>query len=300
MIEKIKRILSKILPEKVFNFLILAWRKSYISLRDYLRDSYYERKLKKFKKAMFKIMKYKNIKYYLKIDPKNWYVDNQIRVYWIYEKDTFRTMYKNVKKWDICIDVWANIWLFTNFLPYLVWETWYVYGFEPIKSVYEQNLSSIEKNNLKNVKLYNYALSDSEWESNIHVNYENIGWSSIVDSNAIEWSHIEKIKTIRLDDILWDKKKIDFIKIDVEWFELNVLKWAIKIIKKYHPKIYMEFLPRLHEEQKDGKELLELIKENYNKIYIAERNITLDLSKTDDAKKFFELQSSVWVNILIY
>ena len=65
----------------------------------------------------------------------------------------------------------------------------------------------------------------------------------------------------------------------------------MKIIKKHHPKIYMEYLPHLHEEQKDGKELLELIKENYSNIYIAETKETLDLNKTIDNKKFFDLQN---------
>lgn len=66
-------------------------------------------------------------------------------------------------------------------------------------------------------------------------------------------------------------EKINFMKIDTEWFELNVLKWAIGIIKKQHPKIYMEYLPFLHNEKKDSKELLELIKENYDNIYSRDK-----------------------------
>ena len=296
MIEKIKTILSRILPKKVFNFLILMRRKTYVARK----NRKYNQKLSWFKKWIFKEIKYKNIKYFLKISPKNGHIDNEIYLYGIYEKDTYEFMYNTVKKWDICVDVWANIWVFTNFLPQLVWEKWKVFWFEPIKRVYQQNLESIKKNGYKNVKLFNYACSDKETDTKIHVNNENIGASSIINSNAWKWSHIETIKTIILDDLLSSEKKIDFMKIDTEWFELNVLKWALWTIEKHHPKIFMEFIPSLHKEQGDWKDILELIEKYYSNVYILESKKTLNLNEAKWHSEFLWLLRWEWVNILMY
>jgi hypothetical protein len=52
-----------------------------------------------------------------------------------------------------------------------------------------------------------------------------------------------KIKVKKLDDISFlFKKKIDFIKIDTEGYEKNVLEGAVKLLKKHKPKfIQLEF-----------------------------------------------------------
>ncbi len=63
---------------------------------------------------MFKTIKFKNISYILKLNPKNWHSDQLIYAYWLQEKEVYQCTYNNIKKWDICIDIWANIWMYTK------------------------------------------------------------------------------------------------------------------------------------------------------------------------------------------
>ena len=74
-------------------------------------------------------------------------------------------------------------------------------------------------------------------------------------------------KTKKLDKICSKFKKIDFIKIDVDGHELDVLKSGKKTIKKHKPVIYFEFAPYLYKEfGYSPKILINFIKSqlNYN------------------------------------
>ena len=227
---KIKKLLQKILPNFVFFFLIWLWRKTFVKFKFVLERI----RLKKFKQPFFKKITFKNISYYLKIDPVNWHVDNYIYLHWIYEKDIFNIMYNNITEWDTFVDIWANIWIYTNFVPKLVWSRWKVIWFEPIKRVYEQNLDSIHYNGYTNVKLYNFACSDKYTTMYIYVNKDNVWASSLKVHNDLKIKIVKKeiIQTVIGDDILLKEDKVDFIKMDIEWYELYALKWIEWTIKK--------------------------------------------------------------------
>ena len=227
---KIKKKLNNILPKFIFNFIIYIWRNSFIKFNNFIKNN----KLINFDKEIFKKIKINNISYLLKLNPNNWFIDKKIYTNWIYEKEIYTLMYKNISKNYICVDIWANIWMYTNFLPKLIWKKWKVIWFEPIKSIYKQNNESIKKNWYINVKLYNYACSDKEEDIIININDENIWWSSLIYNN--KHNRQESIKSIIWDSILLKEAKIDFIKIDTEWHELNVLNWIIKTIEKFKPK----------------------------------------------------------------
>ena len=75
------------------------------------------------------------------------------------------------------------------------------------------------------------------------------------------------LKTKKLDKICSKFKKIDFIKIDVDGHELDVLKSGKKTITKHKPVIYFEFAPYLYKEfGYSPKILINFIKSqlNYN------------------------------------
>lgn len=112
--------------------------------------------------------------------------------------------------------------------------------FEPVSKTYEILLKNVRINNLSNkIRAYNLGLSDETGKASVvDYNLLNIGGTHITKNN----NGIINLK--KIDDI--DLASIDFMKIDVEGFELNVLKGAIKTLIKYSPLIQIEIFKENH------------------------------------------------------
>ena len=102
-------------------------------------------------------------------------------------------------------------------------------------------------------------------------------------------------KTRSLSQLLQKtKKKIDFIKIDVDGYEMEVLKSGQKIIKKHKPLIYFEFAPYLYKEfGYTAKNLIDFIIKDlnyrfFNEDFKKEENIyKMEKNLKDRSVNFF-------------
>lgn len=104
-----------------------------------------------------------------------------------------------------------------------------IYIFEPQKFLYNKLKEKYKKN--KNIKLYNIALDKTEKETLLIKGFDGDALASIYQRKYLknDKNFQEKILCKRLDQIITNQK-IDFIKIDVEGNEMNVLKGMDKII----------------------------------------------------------------------
>ena len=110
-----------------------------------------------------------------------------------------------------------------------------VYSFEPIKDTYNILMKNIEINNLQDkVCAYNCACGAEAGNGSV-VSYDpyDTGGTSI-EKNAGGKLHI-----VRIDDVI-KCQSVDFIKIDVEGFEYDILLGAENILKTYSPTIFIE------------------------------------------------------------
>ena len=126
-----------------------------------------------------------------------------------------------------------------------------VHAFEPNPLLFpylEKNLKKI----IKNIKLYNYALSDINGKSELKLplrsnsifkdNIEELfklGAATMHPENEIDNYKKIPINIKKLDEIKIDNK-IGFIKIDVEGHEKNVLEGGRETIKKDKPVLLIE------------------------------------------------------------
>ena len=143
-----------------------------------------------------------------------------------YEKRQADIVKKNIKKGDTVIDIGANIGYYTILFSKLVGKKGKVIAFEPEPSNFKLLKENIEINNCKNVVPFNVALSDSKGKKELYFNPENRGGCSLKNKNL---KNVLKVRTMPLDDII---KKANFIKIDVEGAEAEVLEGADKILKQ--------------------------------------------------------------------
>ncbi len=112
-----------------------------------------------------------------------------------------------------------------------------IYVFEPIPSLYKTIENSILVNNEKKVVLIKKALGNS----NEFVSMLDNNNSSVV--NGATNAEVLTVEMSALDIELKSLQKIDFIKIDVEGFELFVLEGSQKILKEKRPFLLLELHP---------------------------------------------------------
>lgn len=142
------------------------------------------------------------------------------------EKDEISFFRKKIKKGMVVVDVGANIGFYTKLFSKLVGTSGKVYAFEPDKKNFKHLKDACR--NLKNVKLLNAAVG------------ERNGTLRLYESNSLNVDHVtyktnEKrssypIKVLSLDKF-FSNKKIDFVKIDTQGFEYNVLLGMDNLLK---------------------------------------------------------------------
>jgi FkbM family methyltransferase len=102
-----------------------------------------------------------------------------------------------------------------------------ILAFDPIKLNIERMQQSIKKNKFKNIKVFHTALGNDKGSISLGTN-EN--FSPNYQINSKNPVIIEKSKINLLDNLCALKKRTLVLKIDVESFEIEVLKGAKKIL----------------------------------------------------------------------
>lgn len=144
---------------------------------------------------------------------------------------------------EVIIDIGANYGPYSFFLSKLYPQA-RIFAFEPAKSSYDILSRIIKKFNLNNVIPIKKGLGDKEERKEIVIPLQYTILAYISDKNAKKGDKdvAEEIGMTTLDNFVQRNKiaKIDFIKCDVEGFELNVFKGARKSIKKFRPIVFAE------------------------------------------------------------
>jgi FkbM family methyltransferase len=159
-----------------------------------------------------------------------------------YEANETAFVEKQVRNGSIFIDVGAHIGYYTTIASKCVGETGKVYSFEPNR----ENFAALTKNTrgLENVTISNLALADFTGMSLLNLSDSNSGDHRLC---PVEGRKQQVTNVITLD-AYWGSggHPIDFIKIDVQGFELHVLRGAAKLIER-SPNIcgIVEFSPDL-------------------------------------------------------
>ena len=172
------------------------------------------------------------------------------------------------KKFNL-IDIGANIGsvslplakIFTRSSIFSVEPTYYAFN----KLVTNLSLNPDLK---KRIIAFNFLINNNNKTRNVYSswNFTNTGKKHSVHFGSLK--KINKKNIISLDELIKKiNKKIDFIKIDVDGFELKVLRSGAKYIKKFKPIIHLEFAPYLHSGSNNSPvQLINYIKQklNYN------------------------------------
>ena len=148
-----------------------------------------------------------------------------------YENGTMKIMNNVFKKGGAFIDIGANIGLMSLHASRIIGNRGDVLSFEPLSDTYNILLQNIALNKVSNIKAINIAIGSTNGVVEIFSGAKiNRGTSSLIRTNQTQSSH--KVPIITLDTYLDENPigSITCIKIDVEGWELEVLKGAAKTL----------------------------------------------------------------------
>lgn len=176
---------------------------------------------------------------------KKYHYLNTLRHFHVEDEPDLLQLENIIKKGDVVLDVGANIGIYMKFLSKFVGNTGEVWCLEPIPLTFEFLNFNIRKLGLKNIKLFNYAASENETNLIMEIpnvlGGENYYRAKIINENAINENRKYHVKSIPLDKLFDNfSRGITFIKIDVEGYEMSVIKGARKILSKFGPALLIE------------------------------------------------------------
>lgn len=155
-----------------------------------------------------------------------------------------------IKTNDIIIEVGSHIGSHTVPLSKIVIQG-HLYAFEPQLLLFNLLNNNIKENNICNTEIYLEAVSSKEetvklnqvdykefYKNNKENNSGGIDFRALVSNNGGY-----EINVVTLDNKFKHLEKLDFIKIDAEGNEFEILKGGKDLINRFHPIIYFEFVP---------------------------------------------------------
>ena len=191
-----------------------------------------------------------------------------------WETDNLEWMSKLIRPDFVCLDIGANIGSLTIPMAALCDK---VYAFEAGFEIFGMLKTNIISNNIKNIDPLYLAVSNKKDIVYFHHNRGNVGGSYVTsDSDSYTTSAVQ---AIRLDT--WAKDnltRLDFIKCDIEGFEVKFMKGAKQTLKKYKPIMLIEFNPIAYNNNSKDDTIDDLWKELtsiYEYIYVIEGPATL-------------------------
>lgn len=168
---------------------------------------------------------------------KKWVVGAGEHGYWLgsYELNKRLAFEREIPPGAVVYDIGANVGYFSLLATVLVGLEGRVYAFEPLPRNIEFLHKHIRLNKLNNVEVIEAAVSDHEGEASF-----DLGASSAMGHLA-ESGEIT-VQMVSLDQLLLANKlqPPDYMKVDVEGAEFDVLNGARGLLEKYHPTLFLD------------------------------------------------------------
>ncbi|MEI6564642.1 MAG: FkbM family methyltransferase [bacterium] len=159
-----------------------------------------------------------------------------------FEKPELDMMLRLVGDQSTILDIGANVGWYSIALA-KAYPSARILAFEPIPSTYRQLQENIRINDVHNVKIHNFGLSDRIDTLTFYFYPECSGNASLANLTSSQGVEVLSCPVRTLDDFATEGDvTVDFIKCDVEGAELLVFKGGVQMIGRCRPIIFTELL----------------------------------------------------------
>jgi len=162
-----------------------------------------------------------------------------------FEQDETIFVRRFLENGDIFLDIGANIGLFSLIASHYVGDKGKIYTFEPATETYRRLCENVEMNAFNNILTFQIGLSDKEEELLFNTSQTGYdAWNSFTKLEVLKDSQSILVKTKTLDSFLnqLNISDVNFVKLDVEGWEMNVLKGSKELLlSEKAPVLMVEF-----------------------------------------------------------
>jgi len=202
---------------------------------------------------------------------------------------------KHIKLNDTVLDIGANIGFYATILSDIVGEKGLVHCFEPDSKNFEHLKKTTA--NFKNIKINNKAVGPKTEKLKIYTS-KNLN----VDHRTYKPEEYDKeieIDAVSIDDYLATNTKVDFIKMDIQGFEMQAIQGMVSMLdKNKNIKIISEFWPYgLKKAGSSVTEYFNFLEAKGFTCYLLEKNSLQKLSR-DKVSSIEPLGEEHYFNIL--
>ena len=172
------------------------------------------------------------------LEPATEPIERAMYTYGGYELGTLDVMRQILKPTDTVLDVGANIGLMTCVAARRVSH---VIAMEPAAKTAQRLRLHIKINGLSNVTVLQKGCRSHAGEARLYLRPEfGIGATTMLRPSDGEADEV--VEVVRIDDVI--EGPVDFIKLDIEGYELPALRGALGLLERCRPLVCMEYSRR--------------------------------------------------------
>lgn len=140
---------------------------------------------------------------------------------------------------DVFVDVGANVGVFTVKAAKEVGDAGVIIAIEPFVETALQLSKNVKANGFSNVRVRNFCLGRETRQARLHLNKSKPNSFSLIPSGDVE---SVSVICVSLDDLCrWEAlERLDYLKIDAEGAEADVLAGAQETIRRFRPIVQVE------------------------------------------------------------
>ena len=156
------------------------------------------------------------------------------------ERYVVTKLLKTIKPGDICWDIGANIGFYTCLLASQVEEVGAVVAFEPAVRTCGYLYENVSLNQFSNVTVVNKGLGDKAEQQHLYYSEAALAEGTASLKYAEGRTASERVTLDTIDNLIRELPIPDFIKIDVEGYQLEVLRGGEHCLKTHAPLLMAE------------------------------------------------------------
>jgi FkbM family methyltransferase len=171
-------------------------------------------------------------------------ISRELSVYQIHEPLTTELVKQFLKPGMNVVDIGGNLGYYALLEAQMVGDTGRVIAIEPVASNFAQLSRNVAANGYRNIILENVAIGTINGSAPIYLSNKS-NWHSL---HPVPWETREvTVRVSTLDSLLarYELPSLDLIRMDLEGYEIEVIRGMKSTIKKYSPRLLIELHPQV-------------------------------------------------------